>query len=117
MSKAARTPIFTYSEKKSIYSLSGILFFRMFSIFLLLPVFSVLALDLKEATPFLIGVAFGAYGLTQGFLQLPFGMWSDRAGRKKVIVLGLGLFIIGNLLAAVADSIYLMIIARFLQGT
>ena len=117
MSKIERTPIFTSTEKRSIYSLSGVLFFRMFSIFLLLPVFSVLALDLEEATPFLIGVAFGAYGLTQGFLQLPFGMWSDRAGRKKVIVIGLGLFIIGNLLAAAADSIYLMIIARFLQGT
>ena len=117
MSKTERTPIFTSTEKKSIYSLSGVLFFRMFSIFLLLPVFSVLALDLEEATPFLVGVAFGAYGLTQGFLQLPFGMWSDRAGRKKVIVIGLGLFIIGNLLAAAADSIYLMIIARFLQGT
>ena len=117
MSKTERTPIFTSTEKRSIYSLSGVLFFRMFSIFLLLPVFSVLALDLEEATPFLVGVAFGAYGLTQGFLQLPFGMWSDRAGRKKVIVIGLGLFIIGNLLAAAADSIYLMIIARFLQGT
>ena len=117
MSKTERTPIFTSREKRSIYSLSGVLFFRMFSIFLLLPVFSVLALDLEEATPFLIGVAFGAYGLTQGFLQLPFGMWSDRVGRKKVIVIGLGLFIIGNLLAAAADSIYLMIIARFLQGT
>ena len=117
MGKTERTLIFTSTEKKSIYSLSGVLFFRMFSIFLLLPVFSVLALDLEEATPFLIGVAFGAYGLTQGFLQLPFGMWSDRAGRKKVIVIGLGLFIIGNLLAAAADSIYLMIIARFLQGT
>ena len=117
MSKNERTLIFTSTEKRSIYSLSGVLFFRMFSIFLLLPVFSVLALDLEEATPFLIGVAFGAYGLTQGFLQLPFGMWSDRAGRKKVIVIGLGLFIIGNLLATAADSIYLMIIARFLQGT
>ena len=117
MSKTERTPIFNSTEKRSIFSLSGVLFFRMFSIFLLLPVFSVLALDLEEATPFLIGVAFGAYGLTQGFLQLPFGMWSDRAGRKKVIVIGLGLFIIGNLLAAAADSIYLMIIARFLQGT
>tara|TARA_B100000579_G_scaffold297555_1_gene247599 strand:- start:759 stop:1886 length:1128 start_codon:yes stop_codon:yes gene_type:complete len=89
----------------------------MFSIFMLLPVFSILALDLDGATPFLIGVGFGAYGLTQGFLQLPFGMWSDRVGRKKVIVTGLGLFIIGNLLAAFADNIYLMIIARFLQGT
>ena len=117
MSKTERTPIFNSTEKKSIYSLSGVLFFRMFSIFLLLPVFSVLALDLEEATPFLVGVAFGAYGLTQGLLQLPFGMWSDKAGRKKVIVIGLGLFIIGNMLAAAADSIYLMIIARFLQGT
>ena len=89
----------------------------MFSLFLLLPVFSVLAMDLEGATPFLIGVAFGAYGLTQGFLQLPFGMWSDRVGRKKVIVFGLGLFIVGNMLAAISDSIYWMILARFLQGT
>jgi len=97
--------------------LSGVLFFRMFSIFLLLPVFSVLAMDLEGATPFLIGVAFGAYGLTQGLLQLPFGMWSDRAGRKLVIVIGLGLFVAGNVLAAFVDSIHWMIVARFLQGT
>ncbi len=97
--------------------MSGVLFFRMFSIFLLLPVFSVLAMDLEGATPFLIGVAFGAYGLTQGFLQLPFGMWSDRVGRKLVIVIGLGLFIAGNFLAAFVDSIHWMIVARFLQGT
>jgi len=117
MSESANPPIFTLSEKRSIYSLSGVLFFRMFSLFLLLPVFSVLAMDLESATPFLIGVAFGAYGLTQGFLQLPFGMWSDRVGRKKVIVFGLGLFIVGNMLAAISDSIYWMILARFLQGT
>ena len=117
MSESAKTPIFTLSEKRSIYSLSGVLFFRMFSLFLLLPVFSVLAMDLEGATPFLIGVAFGAYGLTQGLLQLPFGMWSDRAGRKLVIVIGLGLFIAGNFLAAFVDSIHWMIVARFLQGT
>ena len=117
MSESAKTPIFTSTEKRSIYSLSGVLFFRMFSIFLLLPVFSVLAMDLEGATPFLIGVAFGAYGLTQGFLQLPFGMWSDRAGRKLVIVIGLGLFVAGNVLATFVDSIHWMIVARFLQGT
>jgi len=117
MSESAKTPIFNLSEKRSIYSLSGVLFFRMFSLFLLLPVFSVLAMDLEGATPFLIGVAFGAYGLTQGLLQLPFGMWSDRAGRKLVIVIGLGLFIAGNLLGAFVDSIHWMIVARFLQGT
>jgi predicted MFS family arabinose efflux permease len=117
MSESAKPPIFTSTEKRSIYSLSGVLFFRMFSIFLLLPVFSVLAMDLEGATPFLIGVAFGAYGLTQGLLQLPFGMWSDRAGRKLVIVIGLGLFVAGNVLAAFVDSIHWMIVARFLQGT
>lgn len=117
MSESAKASIFTLTEKRSIYSLSGVLFFRMFSIFLLLPVFSVLAMDLEGATPFLIGVAFGAYGLTQGFLQLPFGMWSDRAGRKLVIVIGLGLFVAGNVLAAFVDSIHWMIVARFLQGT
>ncbi len=117
MSESAKTPIFNLSEKRSIYSLSGVLFFRMFSLFLLLPVFSVLAMDLEGATPFLIGVAFGAYGLTQGLLQLPFGMWSDRAGRKLVIVIGLGLFIAGNLLLAFVDSIHWMIVARCLQGT
>ena len=117
MSESAKPSIFTSTEKRSIYSLSGVLFFRMFSLFLLLPVFSVLAMDLEGATPFLIGVAFGAYGLTQGFLQLPFGMWSDRAGRKLVIVIGLGLFIAGNFLAAFVDSIHWMIVARFLQGT
>ena len=117
MNESAKTPIFNLSEKRSIYSLSGVLFFRMFSLFLLLPVFSVLAMDLEGATPFLIGVAFGAYGLTQGLLQLPFGMWSDRAGRKLVIVIGLGLFIAGNLLGAFVDSIHWMIVARFLQGT
>ena len=117
MSESAKTPVFSSTEKRSIYSLSGVLFFRMFSIFLLLPVFSVLAMDLEGATPFLIGVAFGAYGLTQGLLQLPFGMWSDRAGRKLVIVIGLGLFVAGNVLAAFVDSIHWMIVARFLQGT
>ena len=117
MSESAKPSIFTSYEKKSIYSLSGILFFRMFSIFLILPVFSVLAMDLEGATPFLIGVAFGAYGLTQGLLQLPFGMWSDRVGRKRVIVIGLGLFMAGNVLAAFADTIHWMIVGRFLQGS
>ena len=104
MHKSTKTPIFTIPEKRTIYSLSGILFFRMFGIFLILPVFSLLAMDLKGATPFLIGVAFGAYGLTQGLLQLPFGMWSDKVGRKKVILIGLSLFIAGNIIAAFADS-------------
>ncbi|MGK5091504.1 MFS transporter [Deltaproteobacteria bacterium TL4] len=97
-------------------SLSIILFFRMFGLFLIFPVFSVLALELKGATPALIGLAFGAYALTQACLQIPFGIWSDYIGRKPVIIFGLILFTIGSILAAVVDSIYGMIVARFLQG-
>jgi predicted MFS family arabinose efflux permease len=88
----------------------------MFGLFLVLPVFSLLAQQLEGATPLLIGIAFGGYGLTQALLQIPFGMWSDRIGRKPVIMAGLLLFILGSLIAAYADNIYLMIVARLLQG-
>lgn len=88
----------------------------MFGLFLVIPVFSLLALDLEGATPFLIGLALGGYGLTQACLQIPFGIWSDRIGRKPMIALGLGLFILGSALAAGVDDIYWMIVARLLQG-
>ena len=92
------------------------MFFRMFGLFLVLPVFSLLAQELDGATPFSIGLAFGGYGLTQALLQIPFGIWSDRIGRKPVIMAGLFLFILGSLIAAFAENIYLMIVARLLQG-
>jgi len=125
MNESEKPSIFTTYEKKSIYGLSGILFFRMFSIFLLLPVFSVLAMETVvweeryslQGKLSLIGMSFGVYGLTQCFLQIPFGMLSDRIGRKKVIVIGLCLFIIGNIFAAISESIYFLIFARFIQGT
>ena len=116
MPKRDRSPVFTPLESRSILSLSSIMFFRMFGLFLVLPVFSLLAQDLEDATPLLIGLAFGGYGLTQALLQIPFGIWSDRIGRKPVIMAGLLLFIIGSLIAAFADNIYLMIVARLLQG-
>ena len=125
MKKSRKIQIFTSFEKKSIYGLSGILFFRMFSIFLLLPIFSILSMEMLiwddqlslQEKLFLIGISFGIYGLTQCFLQIPFGMLSDRFGRKKIIAIGLGLFIIGNIFAAISESVYFLIFARFIQGT
>ena len=108
--------LFTSDEKKSIIGLGGILFFRMYGLFLVLPVFSALAMELEQASPLLVGIAFGAYGVTQGLLQVPYGMLSDRIGRKPVIMGGLLIFVMGSVLAAVSDSVYWMIAARFLQG-
>ena len=108
--------LFTSDEKKSIIGLGGILFFRMYGLFLVLPVFSALAMELEQASPLLVGIAFGAYGVTQGLLQVPYGMLSDRIGRKPVIMGGLLIFVMGSVMAAVTDSVYWMIAARFLQG-
>ena len=84
---------------------------------MLIPVFTVYANQLTSATPMLIGIALGSYGLSQGLLQIPFGLLSDRFGRKPIITLGLILFACGSLLGVLTTSIYGMIIARTLQGT
>lgn len=89
----------------------------MLGLFMLIPVFTVYAGQLTGATPALIGVALGAYGLSQGLLQIPFGLLSDRLGRKPMLTAGLLLFALGSLLGAETHSIYGMILARTLQGT
>ena len=106
-----------YSWSSTVFPIAAIFSFRMLGLFLLIPVFTIYAAHLKGATPALIGLALGGYGLTQGILQMPFGLLSDKIGRKPVITLGLILFAIGSLLGALADSIYGIIIARILQGT
>ncbi len=105
------------SEKRTISGLSLIFALRMLGLFMILPVFSLSAQQYSHSTPLLIGLAIGAYGLTQALLQIPFGMLSDRIGRKKVIFFGLILFALGSVLAAVADSIYTVIAGRLLQGS
>lgn len=85
-------------------------------LFLLLPVLSVLARDLNGATPLLIGLAIGIYALFQALLQIPFGLLSDRFGRKPVILAGLAIFIVGSFVAAISESIWGIIIGRALQG-
>jgi len=84
---------------------------------MLIPVFTIYATQLKGANYSLIGLALGSYGLSQGLLQIPFGMLSDRFGRKPIITIGLILFACGSLLGALTQSISGMIIARILQGT
>lgn len=102
---------------KSALPIATIFSFRMLGLFMLIPVFTVFANDLRGATPTLIGVALGGYGLSQGLLQMPLGMLSDRFGRKSILTLGLLLFALGSLLGAMTDSIYGMIVARIIQGT
>lgn len=100
-----------------VLPIAAIFSFRMLGLFMLIPVFSVAATSLNGATPTLIGIALGCYGLSQGLLQMPFGFLSDRFGRKKILTIGLLLFATGSLLGAYTDSIYGMILARALQGT
>ncbi|WP_321350198.1 MFS transporter [Halopseudomonas oceani] len=103
-------------ERRASVSLALVFAFRMLGLFMVLPVLATYGQQLEGATPLLIGMAIGAYGLTQAFLQIPFGMLSDRVGRKPVIVVGLLLFAAGGLLAAGADSIQQVIAGRILQG-
>lgn len=107
---------FTSLEKRAAISLSFLYATRMMGLFLLLPVLSLLARDLEGATPLLIGLAVGIYALFQALLQIPFGFVSDRFGRKPVILTGLAIFIVGSLIAAMADSIWGIVIGRALQG-
>ncbi len=104
------------SERRSVGVVALIAMIRMFGLFALLPVLSLYAADLREATPLLIGLAVGAYGLTQAGLQIPLGALSDRVGRVPVIVSGLLIFAAGSVLAALSDSIYGVIAGRLLQG-
>ena len=105
------------SEKRAAWSLSLIYLTRMLGLFVILPVFSLLATDYEHSTPFLIGLAIGVYGLFQALLQIPFGRLSDKFGRKPVIAAGLILMIVGSAVAALSDSIYWVIFGRALQGS
>ena len=97
--------------------LSGVYALRMLGLFLVLPVLSLYAAQLAGSQKSLwIGWAMGAYGLTQACLQLPFGMVSDKWGRKKTIYIGMTMFIVGSFIAAAATSIEWLVLARALQG-
>lgn len=107
----------TLTEYRAILSLSLVYAVRLLGLFIILPVFTPFAQGLIGSNPLLIGVALGAYGLTQAFLQIPFGVLSDRWGRKPVIAMGLCLLAAGSAIAAVANTITGVILGRLLQGS
>ena len=107
---------FTPLERRTVASLALLYSFRMLGLFMVLPLLALYAGDMAGATPALIGLALGIYGLSQALLQIPFGWLSDWIGRKPVILAGLLLFAGGSLLAATADSVAGLVLGRALQG-
>jgi MFS family permease len=107
----------TPTERRASASLATIFAARMLGLFLVLPVFALEAAKYPGGNdPAQVGLAMGIYGLTQGILQIPFGLASDRLGRKRVIIFGLLLFAAGSLLAAAATNLTWLIIGRSVQG-
>lgn len=107
----------TPAERRATFSLASIFGLRMLGMFIILPVFALYADTLSGGhNRTLAGIAVGAYGLTQAILQIPFGALSDRWGRKPTLYMGLLIFALGSFIAAAADSIYMVIFGRIVQG-
>ena len=104
-------------EKRAILGVGGIFALRMIGLFMIVPVFSVYGDNYTHATPFLIGLAVGIYGLGQAIFQIPMSLAADKFPRKPIIFLGLVLFAIGGMIAANATDIYEVIIGRALAGS
>ena len=107
----------TAMERRASATLSSIFALRMLGLFLVLPVFALEARKYPGGDdPAMIGLAMGIYGLTQGILQIPFGIASDKLGRKPVIILGLLVFAFGSVWAGCADNLQSLLVGRALQG-
>jgi len=103
-------------EKKAAFSLAIVFGLRMLGLFMILPVFAIYGEQLAGYSPIWIGLAIGAYGLTQAILQIPMGILSDKYGRKPIILCGLVVFLLGSIVAAMSETIYGVVFGRALQG-
>jgi MFS family permease len=101
---------------KKILPLNLIISLRMFGLFIVLPVLSLYALNMPNSNHTMVGIIIGGYAITQMTFQIPFGAISDKIGRKKTIIIGLFIFALGSLIAGLANSIYMLLIGRLLQG-
>ena len=115
--EARKLPSMNSVERRAIAALSSVLGLRMLGLFLILPVLALYAGEIDGATPIMVGIALGVYGLTQAIFQVPFGLLSDRLGRKPLLIAGLLLFALGSVIAARANSIEVVILGRALQGS
>ena len=115
-SKEKSFAVMRRGELRATAIITTIAMLRLFALFALLPVMALFAGNLPGATPTLVGVAVGGYGLTQALLQIPLGLLSDRFGRIPVILLGLAIFAAGSILAACSETIHGVIAGRLLQG-
>ncbi len=108
---------FSKFEMKFLLGIGSALALRQLGLIMVMPFLVIYGRELAYSTPGLIGISLGVYGLSQALLQIPFGNWSDKIGRKPAILFGLFLFILGLLLAYISENIYIFIIARVLQGS
>ena len=110
------TPFMNQQEFTAASSIGLLYLIRMLGLFMVLPVLPMVGPEIDGATPLLVGLAIGIYGLSQATLQIPFGLLSDRFGRKQIIGIGLILFVVGSFVAGFSSDIYGLIAGRFLQG-
>ncbi len=114
---SGQSSVMSEQEKRASLGLAGIFSMRMLGLFMILPVMSLYTEHLDGVTPLLLGLSISVYGLTQALFQIPFGLMSDRFGRKKIITIGLLLFVAGSVVAALSTTIYGIILGRALQGS